>query len=81
MIYNVVGIKRDMSFPGNDGKMVEGLKLYVSCPDDKVDGLMTDSFFISTSAPVFSVASGLKPDMAIDIYFNRYGKIDAVVAQ
>lgn len=81
MLYNVIGIKRNMSFAGNDGKKVEGLKLYVTCPDDKVDGLMTDSFFIPTSSHVFVTANCLKPDMSIDIYFNRYGKIDGVIEQ
>ena len=82
MLYNVLGLKKNMSFPGKDGAMVNGCKLYVSCPDEKVDGLMADSFFISASAPIYDKVNSLKPDQCIDIYFSRYGRIDGIcVAQ
>ena len=78
MMYHVVGIKRGMSFSGKDGEVISGLKLYLSCPDEKVEGFATDSFFISSSSGCYVAASALQPLDDIDVFFNRYGKIDSI---
>lgn len=79
MKYNVSGIRRDMSFPSKDGTMIQGAKLYVTSEDSRVQGLMTDSFFISTTSSAFADIGSLTPGSNVDIIFNRYGKVDRIL--
>ncbi len=78
MMYRVVGIRKNMSFNTKDGGKMSGLKLHLLCPDDHVEGMASDSFFISSSASCYGVAASLCPDDDIEIYFNRFGKIDSI---
>ena len=79
MMYHVVGIRKNMSFNTKDGGEMSGLKLPLICPDDHVEGMATDSFFISSKASCYQTAASLKPEDDIEIFFNRYGKIDSIV--
>lgn len=79
MLYHVVGIRKDMSFNTKDGGEMSGLKLHLICSDDRVEGMATDSFFISSKASCYQAAASLQPDDDVEIFFNRYGKIDSVV--
>lgn len=79
MMYHVVGIRKGMSFNTKEGGEMSGLKLHLTCPDDRVEGMATDSFFISSKSACYQAALSLHPEDDIDIYFNRYGKIDAIV--
>lgn len=79
MMYHVVGIRKNMSFPAKDGSEMSGLKLHLICSDDRVEGMAADSFFVSSKASCYQTAASLKPDDDIDILFNRYGKIDSIV--
>ena len=47
MEYRVVGIRRNMEFDTKDGGKMSGAKVYMTCKDDRVDGCMTDSFFVN----------------------------------
>ncbi len=80
MKYALLGIRRDMSFETKEGGKIQGAKLYVSCEDSRVQGVMTDSFFISTNASAFGDLNALSPGINVDIVFNRYGKIDRIAA-
>lgn len=79
MMYHVVGIRKNMSFSTKDGGEMSGLKLHLLCPDDRVEGMCTDSFFISSKSSCYQSAVSLVPDDDVDIYFNRYGKIDSIL--
>lgn len=81
MLYHVVGIRRDMSFDTKDGGKMSGLKLHLTCQDDRVDGCATDSFFVSSNASCYQAAASLQPEEDIEIFFNRYGKIDSIVSR
>lgn len=74
MKYALLGIRRDMAFKTKEGGNVQGAKLFVTCEDSRVDGVMTDSFFISTTSTAFADLAVLSPGMNIDVLFNRYGK-------
>ena len=69
MMYHVVGIRKGMSFNTKEGGEMSGLKLHLTCPDDRVEGMATDSFFISSKSACYQAALSL----------HRYGKIDAIV--
>lgn len=71
--WSVVGVKR-MNFDGRDGK-VEGVKVYVETDDPKVDGLATDLFwFDAFKVPNMQAVS---VGDRINVYYNRYGKVDS----
>lgn len=80
MEYRVVGIRRNMEFDTKDGGKMSGAKVFMTCKDDRVDGCMTDSFFISTESKCYANVAALRPDTDVEVYFNRYGKVDAIVA-
>lgn len=71
--YRVVGVKR-VDFDGKDGN-VKGVKVYTEADDEKVDGVMTESFWFG--ADKFPDMQDLKLDEYINVYYNRYGKVDS----
>ena len=72
MIVNVVGIRRNFSFKTPDGNSISGSNLYVQHPQEGVEGLLTEKFFLNDKFDI----SVIKPPCEIEIFFNRYGKID-----
>lgn len=79
MKYTVVGVRRDMSFSGNDGKNIAGAKIFCLSEDPRIEGHATDSFFIPSTSVAYASVAGICPDSDIEIYFNRYGKVDSIV--
>lgn len=74
MKYNLAG-KKVVSFTAQDGKVINGTTLYVACEMDGVEGLATDKFFVpAEKLPKKDLVVGTD----IDIYFNRFGKVDAI---
>lgn len=73
----IVGLKQ-VDFNTKEGQHMEGVKIYITCEDDKVDGLMTDAFFLQKEK--FPDVSNLHIGDDIIIYFNRYGKVDSLSA-
>lgn len=73
-MYEIVGI-RVVDFADRDGNQIKGRKIFVTSQDDNVDGLLTDSFFLSAGS--FGGIS-LKVGDIVDIRFNRYGKIASI---
>ena len=75
-MYRVVGIK-DVNFKAKDGTEVKGLKLFVTYDDEKVEGVGTDSFFLSDNR---QTEFGYLPilDDEIEIRYNRFGSIAGV---
>lgn len=74
MQYNVEGWKL-LDFVSKEGQSVKGLKLYVTCKEDGVIGLMTDSLFIRDG---IEIPKDLKVGETVEIVFNRKGKPEGV---
>lgn len=75
--FKIVGMK-DVNFETKEGQRMTGTKIYVTCEDEKVDGLMTDSFFLTQEK--FPHAGDFHVGDDIIVYYNRYGKPDSIVA-
>lgn len=77
MIYTVLG-KRPVSFTASDGKTISGVSVYVGADaeGEGAVGLVCDKFFISNEKlPKAEIVVGKD----VEIYFNRYGKVDKIV--
>ena len=74
MLAKLIGIS-EINFTSNDGKQIEGHKIFVCHKDDNVTGLKTDSFFVRNDIKL----SDVKINDEVNIYFNSKGKIEAVV--
>lgn len=81
----VIGIKRNAVVDFYDAKKaqqvhLEGAYLYLADKQEGVEGLAcTKPVFISNSKPTFSDIQNLKVDDVVNVYYNRFGSIDAVV--
>lgn len=76
MKYTVLG-KKMVSFTTADGKVINGTTLYTCYYDNtaNVDGAITDKIFVTAEKmPKKEIVVGAD----IDVYFNRYGKVDAI---
>lgn len=72
----IVGLKR-VDFKDKDGSLIQGVKVYVNYPEDNVEGMATDSFFLSDNK--FSdYHDALCVGSPIDVHYNKYGKISAI---
>lgn len=73
MIVKVIGIQK-VNFKSTTGDDIRGTNLFVGYPNDYVEGLKTDKFFIKNSID----CSNVKPELTLDINFNRYGKVESL---
>ena len=71
-VIRVIG-KQVMSFKGNDGSDVTGVKLYFLENDDRVEGQKCGNFFL-TSGRYDRIGYAPKVGDAVKVYYNRYGK-------
>ena len=75
MKHTVLG-KKAVSFTAADGKVIEGTTLFVAYDDDNVIGMAADKIFISAAK---MPKGGIEVGSDIDIYFNRFGKVDSII--
>lgn len=74
MKYTVLG-KKAVSFTSSDGKEIRGTTLYAGYETDGVEGMVADKLFVSTEKlPKKDIIVGTD----IEVYFNRYGKVDSI---
>lgn len=75
MKHTLLGLKK-VSFTAADGKVVDGTTLYVAYDADGVEGMATDKLFVTA-------AKMPKKDLVVgndlDIFFNRFGKVDSII--
>lgn len=76
-MYEIVGKKRVDFKPKNSDDRVDGLTVYVTYEEDKVQGLATDKIFLSTTK-FGDMFSDLKVGTLIEISYNKFGKVDSV---
>ena len=74
----IVGIQRNVTFKF-DGNVFTGINLYCALERDGVEGHVTEKHFVNSSKECFGLANSLKVGDQVNIYYNRYGKIDAIV--
>lgn len=74
MIAYLVGT-RHVNFRAEDGKDVVGERLYISYPEDGVEGEMGDSLFLREGFPL---PAKLSPGDTLDITYNRRGKPEKI---
>ena len=72
----IVGLKR-VDFKDKDGSQIQGVKVYVNLPEDNVEGMATDSFFLSDNK-FADIHDALCVGSLIDVHYNKYGKISSV---
>jgi len=81
MKYTVLG-KRPVSFTANDGRTISGVSLFLGADFSDADiaagsvGLSCDKFFLTAEKlPKEEIIVGKD----VEVYFNRYGKIDKIM--
>ena len=75
-VWYVIGIKKNHEFKGNDGERVRGQLLFLAndaAPGSGVEGQYCREQFVSER-----VHLNAKVGDVIEIYFNRYGRIDNI---
>lgn len=77
MIYTILG-KRNVSFTASDGKTISGVTIYAGTESDdaSIEGLIVDKFFVTTEK---MPKAGIVVGKDVDIYFNKFGKVDKIV--
>lgn len=75
MNIQIVGLKKT-EFTTKDGTLISGQSVYFTFEDDRTKGLQTDKCFLPSRKALYP-----EPNLPADaeIYYNRYGKVDAVV--
>lgn len=73
--FKVIGLGK-VDFETRDGNRIIGYSVFVTFHRSGVDGLAAEKFFISDSK--FS-ASPFKLGDIVEIFFNRYGKVNSIV--
>lgn len=71
--------KQDVKFTGNDGNMIEGIKLHILDKSEFVMGRMCVTEFLRVIHPCFVKAQGL-PLGEINIMYGRKGVIVGIEA-
>lgn len=70
----IMGVKK-VDFKGKDGNPVNGYNVYFAYQDDHVEGSACDRVFLSPARfKEFQPVPGAK----FEVYYNRFGKIDAM---
>lgn len=74
-IVEIVGLRK-MSFPGQDGRQVEGMNFYYLMTDSNVEGKLAGKFFMSAAA---LSQVGFVPNVGetVKVFYNKYGKASA----
>lgn len=75
MLANVIGL-RPLDFSTKDNKQIRGMQLFVSFVENGVTGHATDKLFVRADV---ELPKKLQVGQEIDIYFDRKGKVEAVV--
>jgi len=72
----LVGV-RDLDFTASDGKRVKGVTLHLIFADEGVNGHATDKIFVRSE---IELPKDLAVGKSLQVFFNRRGKVEAVVS-
>ncbi len=67
--------KKAVNFTNNSEEVVTGTSIYVAFPDENVEGLRTEKFFLKEG---ITLPKDTKLNDTIDLSFNMSGKVEAV---
>jgi len=67
---------RQLDFTSKDGNQIKGTNLFLAFPEDGVTGHATDKIFIRSD---ISLPAGMKVGGEIQVFFNRKGRVEAVM--
>lgn len=70
----LIGVQK-INFTNNSGEKINGLNLFVAFPDENVEGLRTEKFFLKEG---IVLPKDTKLNDTINLAFNHKGKIEAV---
>lgn len=73
----LLGFKKTSFTAKDTGAKIEGLNLYVSYADNKVDGIACDRLFLTNEKAGNYIP---KVGQTLEVEYNKYGKPDAVIA-
>ncbi len=65
-----------LDFVTKEGTRIVGTNLYVTYPEEGVEGLKVEKFFINSS---ISLPSNFAIGSAVDVFFNMRGKVEAII--
>ena len=67
--------KKDVDFVSKDGTNINGVTLYITYSDPKVEGVVAEKIFVSsTKCNVSTIPVGAE----IRVLYNRFGKVENV---
>ena len=67
--------KKDVNFVSKDGTNINGVTLYITYSDPKVDGVVAEKIFVSsTKCDVSNIPVGAE----IKVLYNRFGKVENI---
>lgn len=74
MQVRLVGVQ-GIHFVNNNGEEVNGTNIFCAFPDENVEGLRTEKFFLKDG---ITLPKDTKLNDTIDISFNMKGKVEAI---
>jgi len=75
MTVTVLGYRPHKFTSQDSGEVISGTKVYVAYQAEKVEGMEADNFFFAQRV---QMPEGFRPNCKVEIYFNRYGKVERV---
>ena len=76
----IIGLEKVNYVSKKTGQPVEGINLHTIGTSANVQGMAAERFFVSVRAEgIYPIVNNLKPDDVVDIQFNRFGNVDAIV--
>lgn len=67
----IIGIEKVNYTQKNTGRLIDGYRIHTSYEKSNVNGVATDSFFVS--ADTFYNYFDLRLGTEIEVYYNKYG--------
>lgn len=76
-MFEIVGLREVKFDDQRTGQTVDGLKVYATCKEEKVTGLMTEQFFFGRNKfgglfDMFHINGHFR------VFYNKYGKPDDI---
>lgn len=74
----IVGIQKGVTFK-MDNVTFSGLNLFGVYQREGVEGVATDKIFVNVTKPFYGTAVALKVGDEVQLGYNRFGKVEAIV--
>ena len=74
MIVELIGLQ-EIQFTDSSGKVIKGKTIYTAFPQENVQGLRTEKFYIKDE---ISIPKDIKLHEKVDLSFNMKGKVESI---